>query len=139
MAATLTPRPTCAGLLPPRSAAGAPPARMTWDRVSWKTVWDPLNPTVLTLAMLLPVTSILVWWARRPEMAENMERSMGRSSSGCGGRRSAGVRRAGGSGRRLRHGDLGEATDGHRDPVDDGDGLAVAAGETDRRDRPGLR
>src|SRR4051794_36078599 len=77
MAATLTPRPTCAGFVPPRSAAGAPPARITWDSVSWKTVWLDLKPTVLTLAMLLPVTSILVWCARRPEMAENMERSMG--------------------------------------------------------------
>src|SRR5215204_7536689 len=84
VAATLTPRPTCAGFVPPRSAAGAPPARMTWDRVSWKTVCDPLKPTVLTLAMLLPVTSILVWCARRPEMAENMERSTGRVSSGVG-------------------------------------------------------
>src|SRR4051794_35976116 len=34
--------------------------------------------------MLLPVTSIFVWCARRPEMAENMERSMGRNSSGVG-------------------------------------------------------
>jgi hypothetical protein len=34
--------------------------------------------------MLLPVTSILVWCARRPEMAENIERSMGRNSSGDG-------------------------------------------------------
>src|SRR3954463_1963219 len=77
VAATFTPRPTCAGFVPPRSAAGAPPERMTWDSVSWKTVCEPLKPTVLTLAMLLPVTSIFVWWARRPEMAENMERSMG--------------------------------------------------------------
>ena len=38
MAATLTPRPTWAGFVPPRSAAGAPPARMTWESVSWKTV-----------------------------------------------------------------------------------------------------
>jgi hypothetical protein len=47
---------------------------------------------------LLPVTSILVWCARRPEMAENMERSMGRNSSGGGtaGRRESGqaVRRS---------------------------------------------
>src|SRR5688500_12722500 len=84
IAATLTPGPTCAGFVPPRFAAGAPPARITWDSVSGKTVWLPLKPTVLTLAMLLPVTSILVWWARRPEMAENIERSMGRSSSGVG-------------------------------------------------------
>ena len=57
-AATLTPRPTCAGFVPPRSAAGAPPARMTCDRVSWKTVWLPLKPTVLTLAMLFEISSI---------------------------------------------------------------------------------
>src|SRR3954463_3844094 len=92
IAATFTPRPTCAGFVPPRSAAGAPPARITCESVSWKTVWDPLKPTVLTLAMLLPVTSILVWCARRPEMAENMERSTGRFSSGVGvaGRRESG-------------------------------------------------
>ncbi len=87
MAATLTPRPTWAGFVPPRLCAGAPPERITCDRVSWKTVWDPLKPTVLTLAMLLPVTSIFVWCARRPEMAENMERSMARNSSGSGGGR----------------------------------------------------
>src|SRR5919107_4054174 len=87
IAATLTPRPTCAGFVPPRFCAGAPPARITWDSVSWKTVWLPLKPTVLTLAMLLPVTSIFVWCARRPEMAENMERSMGRTprEGGSGG------------------------------------------------------
>src|SRR3954471_12830851 len=84
MAATLTPSPTCAGFVPPRSAAGAPPARITCDSVSWKTVWLPLYPTVLTLAMLLPVTSSLVWWARRPEMAENMERNMGEELLGRG-------------------------------------------------------
>src|SRR3954462_6893899 len=84
IAATFTPRPTWAGLVPPRFWAAAPPARITWDSVSWKTVWLPLNPTVLTLAMLLPVTSSLVWWARRPEMAENMERNMGENSSVVG-------------------------------------------------------
>jgi hypothetical protein len=31
--------------------------------------------------MLLPTVSSLVWCALRPEMAENIERSMGRSSS----------------------------------------------------------
>src|SRR5919107_1186091 len=77
MPATLTPRPTCAGLVPATSPLGAEPLRSTWDRVSSKTVWLPLKPTVLTLAMLLPATSSLVWWARRPEMAENMERSTG--------------------------------------------------------------
>src|SRR3954467_5294844 len=85
IAATLTPRPTCAGFVPPRFCAGAPPARITWDSVSWKTVWLPLNPTVLTLAMLLPVTSILVWWAGGAGMAEKIERSMGRNASDVGG------------------------------------------------------
>src|SRR6476620_3943928 len=42
--------------------------------------------------MLLPTTSILVWWACRPEMAENRERSMGNSSS----------RERGGAGKRVR-------------------------------------
>src|SRR5262245_30915543 len=27
--------------------------------------------------MLLPITSIMVWWPRRPETPENIERSMG--------------------------------------------------------------
>src|SRR3954451_6009330 len=109
VAASLTPRPTWAGFVPPRSAAGAPPARTTCDRVSWKTVWALLYPTVLTLAMLLPVTSILVWWARRPETAENMERSMGKVSSGGGAGGSAGGQgQDDGSGRRGR-GHLGDA------------------------------
>src|SRR4051795_9088533 len=77
MPATLTPRPTWAGLVPAESAVGAEPLRRTCESVSSKTVVLLLNPTVLTLAMLLPTTSILVWCARRPEMAENIERSMG--------------------------------------------------------------
>src|SRR3712207_6307181 len=125
MPATLTPRPTCAGLVPPPSAVGAEPLRMTWDRVSSKTVWELLKPTVLTLAMLLPVTSSLVWWARRPEMAENIERSTGRSSQE--GERGRG---SGGGG----HGDLGEAPEGHLLATDDGSGLV--AGEADRGHRP---
>src|SRR3954462_14137858 len=120
MAATLTPSPTCAGFAPPRSAAGAPPARITWDSVSWKTVWLPLNPTVLTLAMLLPVTSILVWWARRPEMAENIERS-----TGCLLR----VRGSGGGSGGLGRGDLGEAPDRDLDTADEGHGFALLAGQ----------
>src|SRR4051812_32436370 len=85
MPATFTPSPTWAGLVPPVSV-GAEPLLSTWERVSWKTVWLDLKPTVLTLAMLLPTVSSLVWWALRPEMAENIERSMGNSSSrGDGG------------------------------------------------------
>src|SRR3954471_13615515 len=78
--ATLTPRPTWAGLVPAVSRYGAEPWRSSWETVSSKTVVLLLKPTVLTLAMLLPTTSILVWWALRPEMAENSERSMGHSS-----------------------------------------------------------
>jgi hypothetical protein len=33
----------------------------------------PLKPTVLTLAMLLPITSILVWCERKPDTLENMD------------------------------------------------------------------
>src|SRR4051812_21869777 len=144
MAATFTPRPTCAGLVPPRFCAAAPPARMTCDRVSWKTVWLPLKPTVLTLAMLLPVTSSLVWWARRPEIAENMERNMGRSSSVVGspdggGRRGAG-RGSGGLGRRSRGaGDLGEAADGDLLAVDGRRGLVLAGRQLDRGHYAGHR
>jgi hypothetical protein len=55
------------------------PARV-WLSVSWKTVALLLKPVVLTLAMLLPVTSIICWWVRRPETPAYMERSMGVSS-----------------------------------------------------------
>src|SRR4051794_27751956 len=149
MPATFTPRPTWAGFVPPRSAVGAPPLLSTWDRVSSKTVWLALKPTVLTLAMLLPVTSSLVWWARRPLIAENMERSMGRSSSGCG-RPSWGpsggeaglpwrpARDVGRAGSARRDADLGEPAERDGDSADDGRGLLVA-GEADRADRAGDR
>ena len=77
MAAIRTPRPTWAGFVPPLLPCGAPAALSIWLRVSSKTVADALNPAVFTLAMLLPVTSIIVWCARRPLMPENRERSMG--------------------------------------------------------------
>ena len=35
-----------------------------------------LNPMVLTLAMLFAVTSSIVWWTRRPLIAENIPRIM---------------------------------------------------------------
>ena len=47
-----------------------------WLRVSLKTVVLALKPTVLALAMLLPVTSSMVWLARRPLMPAKRERSM---------------------------------------------------------------
>ena len=75
MPATRVPRPTCAGLVPPCCAVGAAAPCSSWLRVSWNRVWEDLKPAVLTLAMLLPVTSIIVWWDRSPLMEENMERS----------------------------------------------------------------
>src|SRR5689334_12658386 len=91
MPATRTPRPTCAGLVPPTPGWAPPAFCRTWLRVSWNWVCDDLKPVVLTLAMLLPVTSSMVWWLRRPLMPEKSERSMGVpfgwscAGSGCGG------------------------------------------------------
>src|ERR1700712_3593504 len=75
--ASCTPSPTCVGLVPPLTPAGAPAPEMVWLRVSSNTVEELLYPAVLTLAMLLEVTSSICWWARRPEMPVNSERSMG--------------------------------------------------------------
>src|SRR5690606_19738283 len=74
MPATLEPRPMVAGLVPPAVAVGAPAPRSTWLSTSWNTVVELLKPVVLTFEMLLPTTSIIVWWFRRPETAENMDR-----------------------------------------------------------------
>src|SRR3954462_3227983 len=79
--------------------------------------------------MLLPTTSILVWCARRPEMAENIERSMGEELLAGGVR----LRRAGeGSG------DLGDAAQRHGSPADGGGRLAAVVAEDDRGDGAGL-
>src|SRR4051794_41955535 len=85
MPATLTPRPTCAGLVPAVSPLGGEPVRSTCDRVSSKTGWLPLKPTGLALAMLLPATSRLGWWAGRPGMAGDMERRLAGAPPGGGG------------------------------------------------------
>src|SRR3954469_24291073 len=145
MPATLTPRPTWAGLVPAVSPLGAEPLRSTCDSVSSKTVVLLLKPTVLTLAMLLPATSSLVWWARRPEMAENMERSM-RGAPRVGGR-CAGSGGGGGPGRRGgssggsggRQGHLGDAAERDGDTADHGLGLGLGAGagDPDGADRAG--
>src|SRR6266581_4089902 len=90
MPARRTPRPTCAGLVPPVPVVGPPAPRTSWLSVSWKVVWLALYPVVLTLAMLLPVTSIICWCARRPLMPENRERSMVWVCLSFGGCRSSG-------------------------------------------------
>ena len=57
--ATVMPRPICAGLMLPRAPFGAVAPRSVWDRMSSKLTRPDLKPTVLTLAMLLPITSII--------------------------------------------------------------------------------
>src|SRR6478672_3603598 len=76
MAPTWTPRPTWTGFVPPRPLPAAAAAVSIWLRVSWKTVVLALKPIVLALAMLLPVTSSMVWLTRRPLMPAKSERSM---------------------------------------------------------------
>ena len=73
---TREPRPIVLGLVPPVVAVARPAPRNVWLSTSSKTVDDDLKPLVLTFEMLLPTTSIIVWWLRRPEMAENIERIM---------------------------------------------------------------
>src|SRR3712207_8385075 len=93
--------------------------------------------------MLLPVTSSLVWWARRPAIAEFMERSMGRAPQGWDGREGGGFRgnrrRDGRRGASARAGqrDLGEPAERDVDAVDDRTGLV--AGDLHRADRAGDR
>src|SRR3712207_4868798 len=75
--ASCTPSPTWIGLVLPRGGLTAVAPLIIWLRVSWKIVVLPLNPIVLALAMLLPVTSSIVWLTRRPLMPAKSERSMG--------------------------------------------------------------
>ena len=95
------------------SAVGAEPLRSTCDSVSSKTVVLLLKPTVLTLAMLLPTTSILVWWAWRPEMAGEQGTKHGETprvgvGGGDGG---VGATAAVAAGQGGRQADLGDAAD----------------------------
>ncbi len=80
MLPTVTPKPTCIGLVPPRDAVsmsdGEPAPRRVWLKTSWNVTREDLKPGVFTLATLLPITSILVWWVRRPDTALKSERIM---------------------------------------------------------------
>ncbi len=60
MPATVMPRPIWAGLMLPRPPDGAVAPWSVWERMSWKFTRPDLKPTVLTLAMLLPMTSIMI-------------------------------------------------------------------------------
>jgi hypothetical protein len=68
MPATSTPSPTWAGLVPPTPSWGPAAPVVSCESVSWNWADDDLNAVVLTLAMLLPVTSSMVWCERRPEI-----------------------------------------------------------------------
>src|SRR6266540_3062513 len=76
MLATDEPRPTWAALMPPRPSPGATEPRMVCESMVWNATRLPLKAVVLTLAMLLPITSMKIWWFFRPAMAEFIERSM---------------------------------------------------------------
>ena len=71
VAAVLTPRPISrpVGVVTP-SATAAPAGRISWYIRSWKSARLCLKPTVLTLARLLEMTSMLVCWAIIPVAAE---------------------------------------------------------------------
>src|SRR3954451_20545367 len=85
VAASWTPRPTWMGLLPPRFTLALDAAVSIWLNVSWKTVEEDLKPVVFALAMLLPVTSSMVWLTRSPLMPAKSERSIGDGPSGWSG------------------------------------------------------
>jgi hypothetical protein len=73
----VTPRPICIGFMPPLGhgyIGGELAPRSVWLKTSWNVALLDLNPGVFTLATLLPITSMRVWWARRPDTAANSER-----------------------------------------------------------------
>ena len=71
--AVLTPRPTCLALTPPVPVDASPPdaVDIVWYISSLNLTLEALNASVFTLAILLPITSILVWCVLRPDTAEN--------------------------------------------------------------------
>ena len=85
MVPRLEPSPTWVGLMPARVAVEPDAPDRVWEIASAKVTCEALKPVVLTLAMLLPTTSIIVWWLRRPETPENIERIMVGTSSSLGG------------------------------------------------------
>src|SRR5690348_7216517 len=76
MPVSRTPRPTWAGFVPPVAGVGAPAPERFWLSRSSKSTLLVLYPVVLTLAMLLPTTSMNAWCDRKPVTAANIERSI---------------------------------------------------------------
>ena len=68
-----TPRPICFALIPPVPVRAFGPLApwVVWYIISLKVTEEDLNATVFTFAILLPITSILVWCVLRPDTAEN--------------------------------------------------------------------
>src|SRR6266545_821952 len=77
MAWVATPRPICMAGVPLAPALPALELRSVSLKESARSTCAPLNAVVLTLAMLLPMTSISCWKFCNPLMAELRERSMG--------------------------------------------------------------
>jgi hypothetical protein len=69
MALVFTPRPICLGFTPPVPVLALAPLALcvVWLISAAKVMELDLYATVLTFAMLLPITSILVWCALRPD------------------------------------------------------------------------
>ena len=63
---TCIPSPICFGLTPPTRSFGREAPCMFWLIMSWKLTRPFLNPVVLTFEMLLPITSMRIWWFCRP-------------------------------------------------------------------------
>ena len=70
MAEVAEPKPICFGLVPPVLSVGALAPLRVWLRVSLKVTRLDLKPVVFTLEILLPTTSIRVWWFFSPDTPE---------------------------------------------------------------------
>jgi hypothetical protein len=70
--AEVTPRPTCFAFTPPRPVSAFAPEAVcvVWYIMSLNLTEEDLNPTVFTFAMLLPITSILLWCVFNPATPE---------------------------------------------------------------------
>ena len=67
-----TPRPICFALIPPVPVKALAPEALcvVWYIISLNVTDDDLNAKVFTLAILLPITSILIWCVFNPDTPE---------------------------------------------------------------------